>query len=482
MLHIRSEAVQTAVRSFQRRAERVLDLDKLHEIYVDSGVLGELAVHSNQVIHGRRGVGKTHLLHFFRQSLLRASPSTLFQIHDCQRLGSGYASDDSDARSVAISVFTQLLNDIATQAFDDLDRINARDSSARVRDPSEAVLAFQDVVTQGASASGKFNYRMLGDTLDAIRVAAGADFLVFGLDEFISIRRDAQPLVAEYLKRAFFTKPRLSFKLVAVTYLSRTSTIADGNIVGLEPGADTFSDVDMDKYFVWEEDDERAERFFGQVLYNHLAADLSLPLGAPPDLKRSQIVQTFFTQEKAFSEVCRAAEGNCRDLLNVFRSAYTAFLKDGAADRMGVNHVKKGAEEWFRTEKILSISQEPHLEKFLNYLIQHVIRDRRTKTMMIHYSDVNHPVLVRLFTSRLLHPLRTVWKHPDKPGEPYHLVTMDYGCYVALKNTKSAPEERLFFTLDDVSFDDLVPLDDRRSIRRVVVDREDLDRFLPIIL
>lgn len=455
------------------------DATKLHDIYVDTGVLDALSSDANQVILGRRGVGKTHLLHVYRDHLMSRDPSIVFQIHDCTRLGSGHTPEADNGKTIAANAFNQLLNDIATHAFDDYERITAEDTESRIRDPEDAIFAFLDAITKPGEGGSSFDFRNLGDTLDAFRVAAGASRMIIGLDEFVSLPRISQPYFAEFLKRAFFTKPQITFAIASVLYSTHTYTVCDGNAVGLEPGADTFSDVNLDYYFVWEEEEDQAEEFFSQVLYNHLAQDLGLDTTVGAANKRSWILQNIFTQQRAFSELCRAAEGNCRDFLNIFRTAFFRFYRDRDAQQIGVPHVTGGAEEWFRSEKLRSISNEGHLEQFLNHLIQHVIRGRRTKTFMVHYRDISNPLLTRLFGARLLHPLRTVWKHPDLPGEPYHLVTMDYGCYVALRNTNTGPDETLFYQPDETKYDDLVPLDDRRSIRRVVVTPEDLAMFTP---
>ena len=49
----------------ERRAERVYDFRKLNDIFVENGVLMTLSINSNQLLLGRRGVGKTHLVRFF---------------------------------------------------------------------------------------------------------------------------------------------------------------------------------------------------------------------------------------------------------------------------------------------------------------------------------------------------------------------------------------------------------------------------------
>ena len=121
---LRLEGFQKAVREIERRAERVLDYRKLYDIYVDKGVLSQLTVNTNQLILGRRGVGKTHLVTFFRDYATEKRTEAVLLFDHRQRLGSGNASQSSNPYTIASVMFTSLLNDIATQSFDALDTID----------------------------------------------------------------------------------------------------------------------------------------------------------------------------------------------------------------------------------------------------------------------------------------------------------------------------------------------------------------------
>jgi len=98
---------------------------------------------------------------------------------------------------------------------------------------------------------------------------------------------------------------------------------------------------------------------------------------------------------------------------------------------------------------------------------------------MVPAESVDHPLVRRLFAARVLHPLNTEWSHPDRPGERYSLVTVDYGAYASFKGTRNEPQACFFWTEELERPDDLVPLDDRRSIRRIVVTAETMDKYVP---
>jgi hypothetical protein len=479
MTELRSREFTAAVTEIERRAERVYEFRKLNDIFVENGVLQTLSINSNQLLLGRRGVGKTHLVRFFEGFVTeKKEEHCLFQFHDCQRLGSGPASLHPNPQTVAAIMFTQLLQDIATAGFEALYSIDAG-SQANETKAGDAILQFMETI--GRDTSGPvFDFRNLGDTLDKYREWMTAHRLIIILDEWVAIPQGAQPYFAEYLKRAFFVKPRICFKICSVTYQTMMTMMLSGGVIGLERGADVFGDIDMDSYFVWDEDSENVERFFAQVLYNHLAPGIDQwPLHASAEAKIETLTKCF-TQREAFVELCRAAEGNCRDLLNIFRLAYFEFTRDTKASRISIANVKAAARSWYQQDKLRNIAGDENTNNFLHFLVQDIIRDRKSKTFMVDYRDVDHPVLTRLFSARLLHPTKITWSHPDKPGEPFRLVTMDFGCYLDLRGTRAEPYQAVLWDLQGAipsDVDDLVPFNDRRSIHRIILTRADLDKF-----
>ena len=378
MSELRGDEFAAAVSEIERRAERVYDFRKLNDIFVENGVLKTLSINSNQLLLGRRGVGKTHLVRFFEGYVTeKKAAHCLFQFHDCQRVGSGLAGTQSNPQSIAIIMFTALLQDIATAGFEALNSIDLG-SQADGDEAGEKILRFVDTIGKEQPGGSIFDFRNLGDTLDGYRESMTADHLIIILDEWVAIPQAAQPYFAEYLKRAFFVKPRICFKICSVTYQTMmTMTVSSGEI-GLERGADVFGDIDMDSYFVWDEDPENVERFFAEVLYNHLAPGIEQwPLDAAPSHKVDTMVKCF-TQRDGFVELCRAAEGNCRDLLNVFRLSYFEFARDKSASRISIANVKTAARAWYQQDKLRNIVGDDKANEFLHFLVQDVIRGRKS--------------------------------------------------------------------------------------------------------
>ena len=97
---------------------------------------------------------------------------------------------------------------------------------------------------------------------------------------------------------------------------------------------------------------------------------------------------------------------------------------------------------------------------------------------MVEASKAKSSVLTRLLNERMLHKLPGFYSHKDRPGERYELFNVDYGTYVRFKGT--AYQIALPFTSDVPKLPTaeqqlMVPIDDKRSIRRIVFDPDALE-------
>ena len=69
-----------AVSRVMQRAERQSDIQKIITTFVDIGVLPQLSNRNNQIIYGRRGTGKTHVLRVLGSDLGKDEKSTLLTL------------------------------------------------------------------------------------------------------------------------------------------------------------------------------------------------------------------------------------------------------------------------------------------------------------------------------------------------------------------------------------------------------------------
>ena len=101
-------------------------------------------------------------------------------------------------------------------------------------------------------------------------------------------------------------------------------------------------------------------------------------------------------------------------------------------------------------------------------------------------------LIQKLIDARVLHLVRKGYADKDNPGVRYSIYTLDYGTYVDLIGTSGQPELRFdegeyvdpsapperprlrFGESDDSQEMSIVPFDDKRSIRRIILAEKDL--------
>jgi hypothetical protein len=465
-----------ATRRIQRRAERNRTEEALARTFVPNRVLDELGIDQNQLIFGRRGVGKTHTL---KQLLADLTTQGRLAIYlDCLQYGSGLANEGSP-KTIGAQFFRGLLLNMSDVLYEHLMRKEA--ASETMKDRLLSSLSNLSECAAPRAGDGTFNYINITNYINQALDCLLCDTLHVLVDEWAAIPEAAQPYFAEYLKRGLFSNKRITVKIAVVDYMHTLETEIEGARIGLERSADVFGDVRMDRHFVWDEDSVFVENFFAGVLYNHLAVELRWDLALTPSEKRGLVVSTCFTQENVLTELCRACEGNARDFLILFGYALTAFCNHEPKQRhrIGIPDVNRAAADLYRQDKAAGVSAEPHLDQFLSHLVEDVIRNKKSRSFMVPYRLRQHPLLRRLYSARLLHLQEREWSHPSNPGERYSIVTMDYGSYVTLKGTKQEVSPVLYTNTADGSSgdEDLVPVDDRRSIRRIVITEDVLQRF-----
>ena len=256
-------------------------------------------------------------------------------------------------------------------------------------------------------------------------------------------------------------------------YLSQQT---DLGVLGIQRGADIPDVIDFDTYFIYEENRELVTKFFAQVLYNHVGAELGWDLNIANDEKLPRVLD-LFTQQHAFTELVRAAEGNCRDFLCIFsKSFFEGYKQHGGANAISIPHVRSAAASWFDNEKYANVRDERGHHDTLTFIINKIITGYKSRTFMVKAGKASSSVLTRLLNERVLHKLSGFYSHQDRAGERYKLFCVDYGAYVKFKDTKNEPYQIVMpLTSELASLNNnerryMVPLDDKRSIRRIVFD------------
>lgn len=526
-------AVAHSVSNITPRSERVPEVAILQKTYVETGVLPQVDNYSNQILYGRRGTGKTHVLQVLR-GRVEGRDGTHALYLDLRLLGSAHVYTDT-GRPIpdrCVAVFRDLLSlvqgrllDIATDPARDgsgieeasrfcdavtkrTAEINARevrDSSAEMTGVGgdAEVSASQAGIharvgssnSQSMSVSREVAYRetfrdsvvyaevhhLLNEALQAM----GIEHLMLLIDEWTSLPADMQPFIAEFLKRSFFPNTRVTVKIASLEYRSKFALTVGptGDIIGFELGADIGANLDLDDYYVYERNPDNVESIFQELLYKHVASGVQEGGLAQYSVRDANSFRSrLFTERATFVELVRAGEGVVRDFLGIFSAAYFKARSAGRG-KIDVHSVEEAARDWYETDKSTDLSHEQ--QAALHLIINDVIGSRQTKMFMLKREEADHQLIQSLFDRRLLHLISRGYSDKENPGQRYNIYALDYGTYVDLKRTKAEPQDFLPWEGDvhsETPSQDsqrVVPFADRRSIRRVILRTEIFKDLMP---
>jgi hypothetical protein len=464
-----------AVTAIQKRAERQLDYSKIIDIFVHTDLFTRSMSTDTQLILGRRGTGKTHIIKVFAYNRKLKGEHVI--LLDCTQFGSGISSiRDLDDSGTAAKYFTAFLNQLGTELLDTVAHMENPEPEVQERLYTKLTTLSSFIEVNKQSNQPTFNYRQLRDSLDQILNDLQISRLFILLDEWAHIPVASQTFFAEFLKRSIIPIYKISLKIVAVNYQCEFFKDYNGQPIGLQRGADITDILEIDTYLIYDIKREQVIKFFGQVLYNHLGAELGWDLKLSADEKFAEI-QSLFTQSGAFLQLVRAAEGNCRDFLCIFsRAYYDGFLHTPDAKRINIQNVETASASWFDSEKQSNIKVTPKVQHALVHIFEKVIKGYRSRTFMVESTKADHPILLRLLNERVLHKLNVQYAHKQNPGVRYELFTLDFGAYIKFKGTDNEPKEPILTTeIDGKDSGYMVPIDDKRSVRRIVLDPDTFD-------
>jgi hypothetical protein len=502
-----------------KRAERQAD-EVLEKTFVDFGSVSTLLSSiDHQVIFGRRGTGKTHLLTVHRRSLV-GTGETAIQL-DMRNLGSAggiYGDPSLPVATRATRLLIDILADVHERLLDlataegsciDLGMLGQplneffdvhstvkvvgtttveKATSAEQSSSSEAKVAasggsagmslsgelkmadaHKEAVSGKRTVSGqevpRLNFGNIGSALKKVVAALPKKKLSILIDEWSEVPLDLQPYVADLLRRAVLPIAGITVKIAAIEQRTRF-LIPDpvaGNI-GLELGSDLATALNLDDYMVFDNDEGKAVAFFKSLVFKHVQAALE-GRGVSVPASETELISQGFTQINSFQEVVRACEGVPRDAINILSHA----AQRTGNETIAVNDVRVAARQWYHASKDAEVSAHPIAKNLLTWIVDKVIKERQTKAFLLE-SGTRDALIDFLYDERVLHLLRKGIAAKDEAGKRYNVYGIDYGCYVDLINTVKAPQGLLDLGDSTANYIDAVPKTDFRSIRRCVLD------------
>lgn len=473
--------VGRAVSGIVPNSDQQLGNEILESTFVDLGVLGQLAANNNQVLFGRRGTGKSHLLRLLtaRKNLL---PGHAAVFVDLRRLGSAQlmANTDKPLSVRSISVFRDLLGalqshllDLATDPrhpgrLDALESVSAladviasvssqvsgRDitrevggtasDTTRLSATISASPSVQATLGGDRSHSEKYAERyteVFEDTIVFAEIAAavervlttlGITNLLFALDEWVAVPPDVQPYAAEFLKRGLLPTSRISLKIASLQYDSNFSVSAGGKgRIGFSFGGEITRSIDLDETYAYERNAARAEETFTELLFRHLTANLADKdhLGSRYGATdAASLRRALFAGDGAFAGLLLAGGGVPRDFLTIFTGAYYRAAVARTPD-IRADAVADAARTAFTTEKLLNLDRDQ--ERMLSAIAVGLDKAQAGLLFTLDRGYLQHPLAQSLYDLRVIHVVQAI--HAGANGLK-SLFRLDYGAALTLRN------------------------------------------------
>jgi hypothetical protein len=522
--------INGALMRLSLRAERT-DPRDLVETFVSAGpIFNLLASTDHQILYGRRGTGKTHVLQYLIQQHQFAGDVAVYV--DLRTIGSS-GGIYSDTQIPITERGTRLLCDVLSKVYNELmdrvldmsylsseqdytaamamlDQLGRSITDVRVTGDEErttnllaeaseqgkAAASFTVALNPSLSLSGggtsgsrnrmeaqsrvsgplrhRVHFGAVSESLEGLtNNLSGRLWLI--LDEWSDVPLELQPLLADLLRRCVMTVRGITVKIGEIEQRSNFRQLYEiGRYIGFELGSDISANINLDDFMVFDNDKIKARDFFSELFFKHVR-NLLKEEDRSQVQSSQELIGKGFTQQNAFEELVRAAEGVPRDAINI---AMMAAL--GAGDSsISIPIIRTAARKWYLQDKEPSVRDNRKSNDLLRWIIDEVIGTRRARAFLLKQgSSASHPLISALYDARVLHLIKHGVSGHDSPGVRFDVYALDYGCYVHLTNTAAEPDD--FFEVSEVEDLDSdfgsgqVPNVDYRSIRRAILD---LDRF-----
>lgn len=510
-----------AVLKLAKRAE-THDQQHIIDSFVDIGSLFSLLSNSdNQIVFGRRGTGKTHLLTYLASELTdkgvitasldmrtvgstggiyadhniplaeratRLLVDTLLAIHDKVTNAVLDEPEQLDLSKLGplLDTYAQAATELTVdgEVEEEVSENTATGTSART---SLSVTAGPSGLSGSVSASEsktgsaselrrtrtkgarrlRVQFGHLTRELQRLVEALPNRKLWIILDEWSEIPLDLQPYLADLLRRSVIPVKGITVKIAAIEQRCNFR-IADDSVghIGIEIGADAAASISLDEFLVFENNPDHAKQFFSELLYRHILSVAKAETGISVPTSSAQVIGELFTQVTALEEFTRASEGVPRDAINIIGLA----AQKSPNSPISVHDIRSAARTWYTRAKQQAISTKPEAQRLLNWIIDEVIKHRQARAFLLE-TGTRDDLIDFLYDARVLHVIRQGVSSQDHAGRRFNVFALDYGCYVDLINTTKAPQG-LFSaeTSDGRETFVNVPHTDFRSIRRAILE------------
>lgn len=519
--YINSTNVKNSVNKLANniRTERS-SVNNLFNIYADKSIINRLDNHNNQIIYGRRGTGKTHLLFAFQNLTFESnkpSQQKRFSIYiDLRKYLPLFTSSNTLNVEAAVLIFQAFINDLIEDLTNNLKYIfdikeygtfssfeksrlenltkilselniefNGREfkrlgniefNKEEIRNISSSLKLNQN---PELSIDGKkeekntfaetnvqyLSFNQISKLLENLSYQLNNTKVVFLLDEWSEIPLELQPYLAELIKRVFISS-NYTFKIAAIPYRSKFREILHNEIkIGLEEGGDIFP-ISLDNRYIYEIDKIGTKTFYNELLVNHLKEiDLSIFNG----VDESKYINYFFANQ-ALSEILVASAGIPRDFINLFILSYNN--RNNASQRIVLKNIRNSTTEWYTSDKKEEIDKDKITRHLFEELVHQVILIKKKTHFLLPQKYSENRSIKKLVDLRVLHLRQKGISHKHVANKTYDVYSIDYGSYTSLdinKTTLNTDFSELITNLNTV--------EDIRETRSLSIEDDFFDKF-----
>ena len=522
-------AIKEAIQQIAVRTERE-DPDNIIDSFYDCNIISHLTNKNHQIIQGRRGTGKTHILLVLKNKLESIDCHGIY--FDCKATGS--AADISDTTLPEKHRVIQLMRDFLLYIykdllsyFDDILRYNVDETitelsilldelhdecyikgerpekylrnhnkkaksadntlqSASISFSSMLSAIFDSSEQKQREQESLSEHNMSGvpyekvvfpnvyQCLNRIAEITNKKFVIY-IDEWSNLPLDVQPHFAEFLRRCFISSNYMTVKIAVVKDRTRYC-IKNGNIVyGFEIGADISVAMDLDNVYMYDKNPRKVFSDLYRILWTHLKAK-----GVINNLDINSFLQTFFYDLRSAILLVRASEGNPRDFISIIDCCIVEMDGIGCSQTwVDSQVVHNAANSWYHMDKesALSVKQK----RFLSELSAYVVRQKKSRGFVIAESYLSHSAFQGLIDARILHVAQTGKYFINLGNYPMAIVVLDFGTYsdILINNQDihfltNDPFERIVFSEHSPSkYDDIYyNFDENRKFKFCFFDPE----------
>ncbi|MGE7664889.1 hypothetical protein ACQKMN_04165 [Ureibacillus composti] len=510
-VNLKSEALVEAINKVSNSLRSEDIREKYLELYAGD-ILGQVHSIRNQVIYGRRGTGKTHLLRALEELFnVTRHENEVYPIYiDLRNIATVKGDTISDNQLQAFIYFKNILENIVDDIDTNFDFIvnpinqlpifestQRKNSWAIAKTELITILQGKQIqkpgdfivdseTTSGGSAQigwksffinankqqkqqekvegySYINFGAISLLMNKIIKLLNQKNIVLLLDEWSEVDIKTQPYLADLLKLAFVAS-NVKLKMGAIKFRTKLLKEIDGVSYGLEDGGDIFG-FDLDNKYVYETNKINTKAYFSELLYRHLSGYYQELAGFWDEAARSvseDFMNAIFTPQ-ALKELLIGSAGVSRDFLNIFINAHQEFLNSND-QRITVNHIRRATQSWYRMDKQNRIDSSPDTKNLLDKIVDYVIREKKVTHFLIPQNCFTNEHLQKLVDLRVIHLRKRGYSHQDIPDVVYDVYSVDYGCYTSSNVTTN--------DLDITNLAEIGVIDNFRSVRRVALDEE----------